>query len=371
MLDVYVKKINHLSDIKDMLDEINFSEMFFKGEKILLKPNFVAPRENKTGATTNLELIKIIADNLHKIGAKPALIETPGMEYELKQVLDYLNISEFAQKNQIELIIPAKSDYVDVKVPNYEIIKYINVPKTVLENKIINIPVMKTHVITTVTLGMKNLMGLCSDKTKRNMHIRGIHKSIIDLNKVIKPTLTIIDAINCMEGDGAVYGNVRKANYLLAGKNITAVDKVACKFMCIDINKVKHISGFPLKDSIKVIGNFKSNKFQLPKPGKIYNFLYRGLYVIDVLFERIFSEHFNTFLYKTGHFGTRPVIQPGCTKCSICLEICPTNAIDIERKKINYKLCLRCLRCYEACPENAISVKGFSNPEHRRRKNVR
>ena len=364
MIEVLIKKVFSSQDIDDFLTEIDFDRYFKKGDTVIIKPNFVAPRDNKTGATTNLDLIRIVALRLLSISAKPIIMETPGMEYDVNEVFNFLGIFEFARSINIDIYIPSKCDFKKISIPNSKVLKYVELPEMVLQSKIVNIPIMKTHVITTVTLGMKNLMGLCSNNTKRMMHIKGIHNSIIDLNKVIYPTLTIIDSLNAMEGDGAVYGNLKKFNLLLASSNTIAVDKVACQIMSINENKIKYINKTELSEKIKIRGKLISENFHLPQQGSVYHFFYRWLYLIDFLFERIFKIHFNKFLYKTGYFGTRPKINKNCTQCGVCLEVCPVDAIDINRKRINYKSCLRCLRCYEACSENMIRIKGFSGPQH-------
>lgn len=48
----------------------------------VLKPNFVAGRPARTGATTNLDLIAAVADAVHAAGARPVLCESPGTDGE-------------------------------------------------------------------------------------------------------------------------------------------------------------------------------------------------------------------------------------------------------------------------------------------------
>lgn len=362
-MKVTVKKIKNESDIWQVLEGLKFYDLFQNEKKVYIKPNFVAPRDNSTGATTNLKILKTIAEALHKIDVIPVIIETPGMEYNVHDVYTALNIFDFATKNNIKICIPKQEDFIKRKISHGKILKFAEIPKHIIDHKLINVPVMKTHVITKITLGMKNLMGLCSDKTKRMMHIKGIHKSIVDINKLIKPDLTIIDAINTMQGDGAVYGDTKKLDHIIASHNTIAADKIGCKLMGINESEVPFLTLSDYTDTIQTINFKRTFNFKLPKPGKIYRFIYSLLYFIDIFFEAIFKIHFNEFLYSTGFIGTRPIILKNCTKCGKCVDVCPVNAIKLEKLTIDYKKCIRCLKCLEVCPEEAILVKGVSKPE--------
>ena len=75
----------------------DFSRRFRRGDKVILKPNFVAPRKSSTGTTTSLELIRALAGMLKDNGAEPYLCESPGMEYSWEQVFEYLGIRALAR----------------------------------------------------------------------------------------------------------------------------------------------------------------------------------------------------------------------------------------------------------------------------------
>lgn len=49
-----------------------------------------------------------------------------------------------------------------------------------------------------------------------------------------------------------------------------------------------------------------------------------------------------------------------CSLCKTCESICPTGAINAEKKKINGKQCIRCLKCVITCPDNKIKVKDMT-----------
>ena len=58
---------------------------------------------------------------------------------------------------------------------------------------------MKTHLQTMVSLGVKNQKGLIPMETKKIFHKKDLHAYIFELSKVVQPTLTLVDAIYCIE----------------------------------------------------------------------------------------------------------------------------------------------------------------------------
>ena len=88
----------------------------------------------------------------------------------------------------------------------------------------INVPVLKHHGLTGLTLSMKNLMGICSG-TRGMMHM-GIGRKVSDLTDFIKPELTVIDATRVLMRNGPSGGNLEDVSAL--NKIIAGVDPVLC-----------------------------------------------------------------------------------------------------------------------------------------------
>jgi uncharacterized protein (DUF362 family)/Pyruvate/2-oxoacid:ferredoxin oxidoreductase delta subunit len=343
-----------------------WSSFAVKGETIVLKPNLVAPRHAKTGATTSLELLALVAERLKDLGAHPALLETPGMEYRVEETWRFFDLPALARSSGAKILPTDDKQWVSTKIPQARVLKKARLHRAVLEHRIFNLAKLKTHIITTATLSMKNLMGLCHDDTKRAMHILGVHRGIVDLNRLVQPTLNLIDGTVAMEGDGAVYGIPKKVGMLIAGKSALATDLVGLELMGLPLAMVRHLKcateEFGTPEIEKNGDAFVAETFLAPKPSKAYLFGYRMLYLVDLCFHRFKGLHFNEYLYRKGIVGTRPyIIKSLCDSCGDCLATCPTpQCVDLSRKIINTAECLRCLDCVDVCSQKAIEIKGIS-----------
>ncbi len=357
-----------------VIEQIGGMASVLKGAKIaILKPNFVAGRAAETGSTTSFALLKAVAEEVHACGAEPVLCEMPGTEFDREATYTILGVEQFCHEYGIRIlrIDPEgdEHDWVAVRPEGAKKLRRFHVPRILNEARLINLPVLKTHVVSTMTLGMKNPMGILPRPDRRSMHTLGIDQCIVDLNLGIKPDLTIIDGSVGQDGEGPLYGDKADLQVLVAGRNSLAVDLVCCQLVGVKPRAIPH-----LKLALEQIGKPSwtlagedvgvIKKFRLPAVKPIYRFVFWLMYPLDYpytwLSER--GKHLCTTLYSTGLVGTRPQIkEEQCTRCGVCVETCPLpNVIDLKTLKVNYSTCQRCLLCYEACPENAISVKGYS-----------
>lgn len=342
------------------------------GETIYLKPNFVAPRDSSTGVTTNLEVIRVVAEEVRRCGGIPILFETPAIEFDKEQVYQYLGVRDFARQNQITLM-DSPLDLIKVPVPAGVVYRSLSIPKILHQAKIINIPKLKTHVSAKMTCGMKNLIGLLPDSEKRRVHIWGVHAPIADICRVLRPVLTVVDAMACMEGDGPTYGDTLDLDLIVCGKDTLATDKVCSQIIGLrwqDVEYIRLVDADVDGEEISLVGESIQDvcrQFEIPQKGILYDVSTRFIHIFDLGFSRICSMHFSQFLFNTGRFGTNPkIIRQVCDGCGDCVKVCPVEkALDIATCKVDYKKCIRCLNCYLACHKKAIAVKGFSRPEDR------
>ncbi|RUA01467.1 MAG: DUF362 domain-containing protein [Deltaproteobacteria bacterium] len=111
---------------------------------------------------------------------------------------------------------------------------------------IVDLPVLKTHNQTVVSLGIKNLKGLVDIPSRKKCHsadpIRNLHFRVARLADRLPPVFTLIDGIYSLERGPAFDGHVRRSNLLVASADILAVDKVGSTLLGIDPARVPHLA---------------------------------------------------------------------------------------------------------------------------------
>ena len=235
--------------------------------KIMLKPNLVSPYIR---CTTKPEIIKALAEIFISAGKEVSIGEGSavvngfnfknGVQYRTKNedilnrmqqyVFDQLGYTKLAHDLQISLINLHSGDLVDVAIKDGLMFDKITVHKSIAETDLLcSVPMMKTHVLATVTLGMKNLIGVYPGTKYYSVHSflhdhaadagsPGIAYEIIDMVRASKMGLTVIDASTAMEGNGPSEGELIKMNLIIAGTNPLAVDIVASKIMGFEVEEI-------------------------------------------------------------------------------------------------------------------------------------
>jgi len=109
-------------------------------------------------------------------------------------------------------------------------------PKVVLDaDYFINIPAMKTHTMTMVTLSLKNLQGLLDEQGRYFAHRDDLDQHMVDISKIRKPDLTVLDGLIAMEGMGAGEGGSPvEMGLIMAAHDPVALDSIASMCMGID-----------------------------------------------------------------------------------------------------------------------------------------
>ena len=357
--------------VKKAIDAVGgMDSVVNEGDKVYIKPNFVGPRDSSHGVTTDLEIVRVVAEEIRRCGGIPFLFETPAVDFDKNSVYEYLGIYDFAKKNKISLV-DGFEDLIKITIHGSRAFKSLKIPNILHDAKIVNLPKLKTHVLAKMTCGMKNLIGLLPDSEKIRAHVFGLHASIADISKVFRPVLTIVDAVTCMEGDGPTYGDKIDLGLIISGKDPLSVDRVCSQIIGLPWQKVKYLcfdDDQKGNNEIPLIGDALSEvkvPFAVPQKSVLFHAGAWMIYALDVVFSKISTKSLVQVLYSTGYIGTIPkMIKKKCSQCRDCLEACPVeNTISVDAYKIDYKNCIRCLDCVQACPEDAITVKGISHPK--------
>ena len=211
-----------------------------RGDSVLIKPNVLCAMDYRTGAVTNPNVVKAICGLARKAGAGKIIIaESSVIGCKTQDAFDKSGYSKLAREEKTELIDLKKAPTLYMGIPNGKIFRRMELPEIIFKSDvIINVPVMKTHDMLPVTLGLKNMKGVIKDKDKKRFHVWGLSQSIVDLNKLVLPQITVIDGTVAMEGLGPVHGKPVNFGLVISSFDTVAADTVATSVMGIDPRQV-------------------------------------------------------------------------------------------------------------------------------------
>jgi hypothetical protein len=100
---------------------------------------------------------------------------------------------------------------------------------------------MKTHLLTNITIAMKNMYGTFPEENKAKYHRFGIESVVYEVCKAFTPNLTIIDGTVGGEGTGPLSSDPVNSGTIIASNDVVAADTIACRIMGYDPFEVTHI----------------------------------------------------------------------------------------------------------------------------------
>ncbi len=247
-MTVSITKTNLSSIDKDLEKALTRLDYKPTKNKILIKPNLVYATDPKSGIITHPRVVEAVVKYLKQFNCEIIIAEGSAVGHNTIEVFKKTGYKKLAEKYHLKLLDLNTCERIEHKW-KYGTIK---LPKILEECEYINIPTLKTHTITGVTLGTKNQKGLLDYNTKKQFHTIGVNESVRELANVIQPSLTIINALYCLEGNSvSIFKSKGKnLNLLIIGKNMFEVDNIGLKITGIK-EEIKH---FPIIPNIETIG---------------------------------------------------------------------------------------------------------------------
>jgi uncharacterized protein (DUF362 family) len=224
------------------LDLIDYKQALEGYDKVLIKVNFITDKTWNTGATTDPIVVEAIIKKLEDLPLKIYVVESDATITNADKAFEKTGMKDMCERNDVEwLNLRYVKDKIKLNILNGEALQSIIVPRLVMESAVISAAKLKTHINTTVTLGMKNMFGLLPDKFKGKYHMKGISKVVVDINTVLRPVFTVIDGFVGMEGRGPTDGIPVQMNLIIAGRDPVATDATAARVMGFNPYEITHI----------------------------------------------------------------------------------------------------------------------------------
>lgn len=195
------------------------------GESMLIKPNMSWDRLPEQAANTNPDAVAEVVKMCQEAGAvRIRIVDNTCNQAQRCYKRSGIEEKAVAAGAQVRHIVAGR--FVPTDIPFGLALKSWPVYKDVFDcDVLINMPIAKSHNVSGVTLGMKNLMGLLGGN-RGELHVDFATK-IVDINTVLRPALTIIDAYRILVRNGPSGGSlddVVEKQTVIAGTDPVAVD---------------------------------------------------------------------------------------------------------------------------------------------------
>lgn len=214
-----------------------------RGGRVVVKPNIGWDVSPERAGNTHPQLVARIVEHCLQAGAKEVTVFDHTCD-PWKQCYRNSGI-ERAVKDAGGRIVSGDSEgyYQKVEVPKGRRLTETKVHELLLEaDAFINVPVLKHHSSSQVTIGMKNLMGVVWDRGY--WHRNDLHQCIADFASFRRPALTVVDAFNVMRQNGprgVSAADVVRMQSLIVSPDPVAADAAAAKLFGIEPGDVPHI----------------------------------------------------------------------------------------------------------------------------------
>ena len=214
-----------------------------KGQKVVVKPNIGWDTAPEYAGCTNPKLISRIIEHCYDAGAKEVYVLDHTCD-DWEKCYAHSGI-ENAAKHAKGKVAPAHTEnyYQDVSIPKGKMLKSAKEHELILSADVfINVPILKNHSGSSLTISMKNLMGNVWDRGY--WHGADLHQCIADFATYRKPDLNIVDAYYVMKANGPRGTSTKDVVTMkaqLISTDIVAVDTAAAKLFGMNPNDIRHI----------------------------------------------------------------------------------------------------------------------------------
>ncbi len=221
--------------------------------KVFIKPNIVhwtaAVEFPKWGVITTSRVIEDIVTLLKErgidditIGEGPTLLD-PKDTKTVAHAFEYLGYNMLGERYGVKTADILQRPFEDVDLGDGVELKF----STDILNSdfVVNIPVLKTHAQTMVSLGIKNIKGTINVNSRKKCHSpdpqKDLHFMVSRLADKLPPSLTIIDGIYSNERGPAFDGKAKRSNILVASQDVFSADLVGAKVLGFEPSEVPHL----------------------------------------------------------------------------------------------------------------------------------
>lgn len=366
-----------------------YSEVFpgSPDARILLKPNLNSNMNALTGNTTDLRLLAAIMEFLKEHSYSNIVIgdgTNSGYYRHNIGVIGRLRVHELARYFGAKVKDLNHSGGRLVALDNG--VKAQVAIECLESDLFINVPKLKTHFETGMSVCLKSLIGcLVGQENKKKVH-QDLASNILALNRQVKPQLHIVDGLIAMEGLGPTRGTPIRLDTIIVGTDPYLIDLYCARLAGIDYRSVTTLQLAEWRGTLTAAHHdflasgsigLKSAKFKPARANRFAGFIHhprRQKHFLKIrntsLFSYLASTHwFGRLLFQTGlrqdifcleemELESLTLRTERCSDCGLCRRYCPIQRQLPAALGAPDQFCLQCLYCFMICPHEAIMFNG-------------
>lgn len=216
-----------------------------RGRPVVVKPNLVlvyrdiGTERSAYPETTDPRVLDAAVLWLRERASSVAILEGSGRGAPTRTAFRLSGVDRLARHRGCELVAVEESPMVRYYLPGARVQREILVPEALIpavegRGAYVSVPKLKTNLYTGVTLGFKNAMGLLPYNLRQRDHDASIEDKLVDILRLIKPAITLIDGVVGGEGECPAPVFPVDSRAIIAGDHAVETDRAAAAFMGFD-----------------------------------------------------------------------------------------------------------------------------------------
>lgn len=232
-----VRQKELLPAVEDLLESLNWKEVVKPGAKVVIKLNLNTAEADKVEmANTSPAMTEAVCRALQAQTQDITLVEAHAYRNPAEQAFEATDTYGVAERTGVKVVNLSKEEGRDV---GNDLISPL--PNILLDADVfITLPVVKTHALTYFTGSLKNQWG-CVPRFDRIALHYGLDWLLVDLHRILKPKLCIMDGIVGVEGRGPTNGKPRRLDIILGSRDGVALDATAARLVGLEPSHCQHL----------------------------------------------------------------------------------------------------------------------------------
>lgn len=332
------------------------------GKKVAVKPNLLKMNKPDDCVTTHPCVVQSVLAAVVKNGNEAKIVESSAGAYNkinINAIFEATGMTAAVKKAGAKL--NDNFEVEQVSLEHGQKVKTLRIIKSILDaDSVISVAKLKTHSFMTYTGAVKNLFGVVPGLSKAEYHFRWQNREdfagmIVDIAEFVKPSLSVIDGVWAMEGEGPSAGDKRKVGVIIMSDCPYSADIVAGYIIGLDWQENPVLKNAVQRNlcreqDIEIIGDTIDDLM-------INDFVKPRIYAANILegrVPRVLVKPINKWLTEYPRFSKNK-----CVACGICEQCCPNDAIIMGESvpELTKDKCINCYCCHELCPKKAVEIK--------------